>query len=261
LGLAAPTAVSEILNTSDIDFEFPHGLSFFQPYLQYFIKENLEVGGQAYLSRAPDGTITGLLTYDDFEKTGAIYTRSRQVFDYFSQLKPFNSFFAEMKTKGESETYDIYTVNLEHLAINHRFSHEISIAEEGDVDGLEQFMLSNNPGMNRKWVSVALKAGDNCFFVRLGKEIAGLGWLSNVKGIGRLHSLFVKPQFRKIGIAEDILYSRLLWLRSKHARLAFSEISRENYPSSKIATKGNMTVSGQVFQYFKKNSDKKIELK
>jgi hypothetical protein len=88
-----------------------------------------------------------------------------------------------------------------------------------------------------------------------------LGWLSIVNGIGRLHTLHVRPQFRKIGIGEDILYARLLWLKSKHARSVFSEISRDNSSSSKIAMKGHMTVSGQVFQYFKKDSAKKAELK
>ena len=39
--------VSQIRNTSDIDFVFPGGFSFFEPYLQYHIREILEVGGEA----------------------------------------------------------------------------------------------------------------------------------------------------------------------------------------------------------------------
>jgi|SRR5271157_1254194 len=248
--------VSEIRNTLDIDFVFPSGLSFFEPYLQYFIKEILEIGGEAYVSRTPEGAVSGIFIYDDSEKLGTIYTRSRQVFDYFYELKPFNFLFAEMRTEVENEVYDIYTVDLENLAIVHRFSHEIS-AEEGHIDEIEQFMVSTHPGINRKWVNVALKNGDRCFIVRLSKEIAGLGWLSMVNGVGRLHSLYVKPQFRRIGIGEDILYARLLWLKLKHARSAFSEISRYNLLSSRIAVKAQMSVSGQVFQYFKKNLARK----
>jgi GNAT superfamily N-acetyltransferase len=95
----------------------------------------------------------------------------------------------------------------------------------------------------------------------LGSEIAGLGWVSIVNGIGRLHSLYVRPQFRRIGIGEDILFARLLWLKSMHARSAFSEISRYNLSCSRIAMEGHMRVSGQVFQYFRKNLDRKKELK
>jgi GNAT superfamily N-acetyltransferase len=84
-----------------------------------------------------------------------------------------------------------------------------------------------------------------------------LGWLSSANRIGRLHSLYVNPQFRGIGIGLDILYARLIWLKSMRASSAFSEISRENLPSSRIALKGGMSVSGQVFQYFKKDPSSK----
>ncbi|OLE70738.1 hypothetical protein AUF78_05350 [archaeon 13_1_20CM_2_51_12] len=255
------TRAVEIRNASDIDFIFPDGFSFFEPYLQYFVKETLGAGGQAYVSRNSEGTISGIFIYDYSEKTGTIYTRSRRVFDYFYELRPSDFLFAEMKTEHESEIYDIYHVNLRSIAVDHRFSHEISIAEEADSDEIGQFMASTHPGINRRWVNVAFDAGERCFFVRLGKEIAGLGWLSIVNNIGRLHSLHVKPQFRRMGIGEDILFARLLWLTSKRARSAFSEISRENSPSSRIAMKGHMTASGQIFQYFGKDSDGKTHRK
>jgi len=255
------TKAFEIRNASDIDFVFPNGFSFFEPYLQYFVRETLGAGGQAYVSRTSEGTISGIFLYDDSEKTGTIYTRSKEAFHYFYELRPANFLFAELKTEHESEVYDIYTADLENLSVVHRFSHEISIAEEGDVDELGQFMASTHSGINRRWVNVALNEGERCFFVRLGKEIAGLGWLSIVNGIGRLHSLHVKPQFRRIGIGEDILFARLLWLRAKRARSAFSEISRDNSPSSRIARKGRMTPSGTIFQYFKKDRGGKMDRK
>ncbi len=250
-----------VRSPSDIDFVFPNGFSFFEPYLQYFIRETIGAGGEAYASRTSEGNISGIFVYDGSEKIGTIYTRSRRVFDYFYGLRPANFLFAELKTEHESEVYDIYTIDLENLSVAHRFSYEISIAEEGDVDEIGQFMASTHPGINRRWVNVALEEGERCFFVRLGKEIAGLGWLSIVNGIGRLHSLHVKPQFRRIGIGEDILFARLLWLRSKRARSAFSEISRDNPPSSRIAMKGLMFPSGTIFQYFKKDSGGEMDRK
>src|SRR5437879_7052693 len=166
--------------------------------------------------------------------------RAKEAFDYFDELRPANFLFAELKTEHESEVYDIYTIDLENLAVAHRFSHEISIAEEGDIDEIGQFMASTHPGINRRWVNVALKEGERCFFVRLGKEIAGLGWLSIVNNMGRLHSLHVKPQFRRIGIGEDIQFARLLWLTSKRAQSAFSEIAPANCRSSSIDIQGRI---------------------
>jgi ribosomal protein S18 acetylase RimI-like enzyme len=249
--------VSKLSSAFDIDLVFPDGFSFFEPYLRYFIREVLEIGGEAYVSRTSDDNVSGIFIYDDFEKGGTVYTRSREVFEYFSGLKPFNFLFAELRTELESEIYDIYTIDLENHNVVHRFSNEISMADEGQIGEIERFMVLAHPGMNRRWIRVALKNGDKCFVVRLGSEIAGLGWVSFVNSIGRIHSLFVKPQFRRLGIGEDILYARLLWLKSKHARSAFSEISSCNSPSVRIELKAQMEVCGQVFQYFKKNPARK----
>ena len=166
-----------------------------------------------------------------------------------------------MKTELENEIFDIYSLDFENHVLVHRFSYEISMAENSNTVEVEKFMALTHPGINKKWVSVALKNGDKCFIVRLSNEIAGLGWLSIVNGIGRLHSLYVKPQFRRIGIGEDILNARLLCLKSKHAHSAFCEISRYNVASSGNVMKAHMRVSGQVFQYFKKDLDRKKEMK
>ena len=75
--------VSEIVSASDIDFAFPSGVSFFEPFLQYFTREILEIGGEAYVSGATMDAVSGLFMYDDAEKVASIYTSSREVFDYF----------------------------------------------------------------------------------------------------------------------------------------------------------------------------------
>lgn len=242
--------VSQIKDISGMsNIVFPNDLSFFEPYLRYHARETLEAGGEAYLSRTSKGVVSGLFLYDEAEKAGTIYTRSREVFDYFYGLKPFSYLFAEMKTEHESEVYDIHTVDLEKVPVTHRFRHEISVAEDRNADEIERFMVSTHPGINRSWVKIALKNGEKSFTVRLGKEITGVGWVSMVSRIGRLHSLYVEPRFRRLGIGEDILHARLLWLKTKRARSAFSEISRDNIAASRIAMKEQMRVSGQIFLY------------
>ncbi|HVH15859.1 MAG TPA: hypothetical protein VNA15_09110, partial [Candidatus Angelobacter sp.] len=84
----------------------------------------------------------------------------------------------------------------------------------------------------------------------------GVGWLSLVNDIGRLHTLFVKPRFRMVSVGLDVLFARLLWLKSKNARIALSERSVNNLQSSRIAVRGGMKVSGQVYQYFKTEMSK-----
>ncbi len=249
---------SQLRNASDVHSAFPNGFSFFQPYLEYWIKETLEIGGEAYVSESATGNGSGLFLYDDYEKAGSIFTLSREVFDYFYRLKPFKSIYAELHTEHPKEIYDIHTTDLENNSLDHKFSHAVSVADREQIEEIRQFMLSTHPGTNPRWIDVALRNGDTCVIVRLGDEIAGVGWLSLVNGIGRLHSLFVKPRFRKMGIGLDILFARLLWLRSKQARMAFSEISVNSFQSSKTALKGGMRVSGQVYQYFKHETSNSV---
>ncbi len=250
--------VFQVRNVSDVHLVFPNGFSFFQPYLEYWIKETLEIGGEAHVSESATGNGSGLFLYDDYEKAGSIFTLSREVFDYFYRLKPFKSIYAELHTEHPKEIYDIHTTDLENNSLDHKFSHAVSVADREQIEEIRQFMLSTHPGTNPRWIDVALRNGDTCVIVRLGDEIAGVGWLSLVNGIGRLHSLFVEPRFRKMGIGLDILFARLLWLRSKQARMAFSEISVNSFQSSKTALKGGMRVSGQVYQYFKHETSNSV---
>jgi hypothetical protein len=243
--------ISQVRNPSDFHFEFPTSFSFFQPYLEYWTKETLEIGGEAYVSETAAGNVSGLFLYDAYEKAGSIFTQSSEAFDYFYRLKPFKSIYAELQTEHPKEIYDIHTIDLEWSSLDHTFSHAVSVADGDQIEEIRQFMLSTHPGTNPRWIDVALRNGDKCVTVRLGEEIAGVGWLSLVNGVGRLHSLFVKPRFRRMGLGLDVLFARLYWLKSKNARIAFSEISTDNPQSSKISTRGGMRVTGQVYQYFK----------
>lgn len=238
---------SRILNESEIG-AFPTGLSFFGPHVHFFVKQTLAIGGEAYLSRGSDGELSGVFIHDPVERVGSVFTSSREVFEYFFSLKSGSFLFAEVRAEHECETYDIYTVDLAESVV-HRFGHEITIAEASEADEIMRFMRPSHPRMNGRWVKVALSDGDKCFIVRLENEIAGLGWVSLVNGSGRLHSLFVAPLYRRMGIGEDILHARLLWLKSKGAKMAYSEILRDNIPSVKTALKAKMAVSGQVFIY------------
>src|SRR6266851_3566141 len=147
--------VSRVRNASDVHFVFPNGFSFFQPYLEYWIKETLEIGGEAYVSETAAGNGSGLFLYDDYEKAGSIFTRSREVFDYFYKLKPFKSIYAELQTEDPKEIYDIHTIDLENHSLDHTFSHAISVVDIEQVEGIRQFMLSAHPGTNPRWIDVA----------------------------------------------------------------------------------------------------------
>src|SRR5690348_9341548 len=98
--------VSEVTLATLTEFHFDRELSFFEPYIHHWIREILEVGGEVYVARTPEEILSGVFLYDKFEKTGTICTRSRDVFDYFYNLKPLNSVYAEIHAEHPKETYD-----------------------------------------------------------------------------------------------------------------------------------------------------------
>jgi GNAT superfamily N-acetyltransferase len=245
-------SVTPLNMDSVMDTEFPDGISFFSSFLSYYAREVLEVGGEAFVSKDAENRINGLFIYDQFEKTGTVFTNSRAVFNLFYGFRQHRFLFSEVMTEFENEPFDIYSMNLANYIGDHRFRHEVEMAEENEIEEIERFMAMVNPGMNPGWVRVAIHNGDRCFISRLGDEIAGLGWLSKVNGVGRLHSLFVSPKFRGMGIGTDLLNARLFWLRASGTKWVFSEISQFNVPSARIAAKGGMKKTGVIYLYFRK---------
>ena len=237
---------------------FSEHMSFFDPYLNYFVEEMLKIGGDAVVSTDPEGKKTGLYIYDPAEMVATVFTSHSEVFNYFLGYRSHDVLFSEIRTEIRNEPYSIYSIDIGNCEQSGRFSHEVRLADGYDIDAIEKFMTAANPKMNRRWVRVATESGDKCFVVELGDEIAGLGWLSLVNGRGRLHSLYVSPQFRRQGIGTDLLRARLMWLRAKRAKSAFSEISDLNEPSSTIAEGEGMKKVGKIYQYFGKQGKEPV---
>jgi ribosomal protein S18 acetylase RimI-like enzyme len=233
----------------------PENLSFFPvPYLRYWAKETLDLGGEVQVARSRDEQITGLFVYDGYEQNGTVFTRSQEVFDYFFQLNPAGSLWSELKAIQPSFSYDILTMELDGANLKHDFKRRVSI--DTDIAEIERFMSQTaHEVLNPKWVRVATANGDRCFVARIGNEIAGLAWLSLVDGVGRVPDLYVKPQFRRTGVAVDLFYARLTYLKSMRALSYFAEIAHDNEPGLKHALKVGMKISGEIFEYYREESE------
>jgi ribosomal protein S18 acetylase RimI-like enzyme len=245
----ADIQITEIKKESEMP-AFPGGLSDFPiSYLRYWVKEALDIGGEACVSKTSTGEISGLCVYDDYEQTGTVFTKSKEVFDYFFKMKPFSSCFSEIKAEHSNKAFEILSVdNLNGITLGREFKHQISI--ERNVSEIERFMTSVHYGLNPNWVRVALANGDKCFAARIGKDIVGIAWLSLVDGIGRVSDLYVKQQFRRNGIAGDLFYARLIYLKSRRARSYFAEIAHDNEAAMSHALKVGLKVTGVVYEYF-----------
>lgn len=240
--------ILEVKQASEIPV-LPEGLSRFPvPYLRYWAKETLDIGGEVRVSKNETGEISGLFVFDDYESDGTVFTTSREVFDYFAKEKPESSLWSELQMDRSTHSFDILAMtNLDSVALEHKFRHGVVI--ETNIAQIERFMNASHYALNPKWVRVALANGDRCFAAKIDSEIVGIAWLSLVDGIGRVPDLYVAPRFRRSGVARDLFYARLVYLQSRHAESYFAEIAHDNEPALKHALKVGMKVSGQIFEY------------
>ena len=226
----------------------PKGLSLFDPFLRHEVKEALEAGGEAYVSKNSEGGKNGLFIYDSYEATGTIFTKSREVFDYFHDFKPSSYIFSELEVaEHPKEVWDIWQLDVDNALSSHRFKHNVSM--DNDVGEIEQFMAATQPETNRQWVSVALRNGDKCFVVKVANRIVGIAWMTIVDGVARSHGLYVEPQFRRMGVTTDNFQARLIYLKSRHVHTLINEIAESNVASSGHAARIGERIVGKIFLY------------
>jgi len=234
--------------------ELPKGLSFFDPILRHESKEALEAEGEVFVYQNPKGDKTGLFIYDNYETTGTIFTKSRDAFDHFYALKPSSYIFSELEAaEYEKEVWNIWQLDVTKARSAHRFRHHVSI--DNNVDEIERFMASTQPGTNKRWVRVALDNGDKCFVVRIANKIVGLAWLTIVGEVARSHSIYVEPQFRRKGIMADNFQARLMYLKSRRVRTLINEVAESNIPSSRHVEKIGEIIVGKLFLYCSPDSE------
>jgi L-amino acid N-acyltransferase YncA len=226
----------------------PKGLSFFDPVLRHEAREALEAGGEAYISESPEEGRNGLFIYDAWEATGTIFTKSREAFDRFFALKPSSYIFSELEVPElPKEVWNIWQLDVDRVPPDHRFRHNVSM--DADAKEIERFMAATQPGTNPRWISVALRHGDKCFVTKIDNRIVGMAWVTIVGGIARSHSIYVEPQFRRMGIMKDNLQARLIYLKSRRVHTLINEIAESNVASSKHVEKAGEKIVGKIYLY------------
>jgi GNAT superfamily N-acetyltransferase len=227
--------------------EFGHLSEYFDPFLVPFALDTLRVGGEVWVSRSPDG-IDGLFLYAPSERFGSIFTRSPAVAEAFSTFHPGASIFSDFPFGAASETFGIYRVSLDGAPDGHRYSHPVRAADEGDRDGVVGLMRNVHGVVDDRWFDSLLREREMCFVVDGPAEIAGTAWVSVAHGHARLHSLSVRPRYRRTRVGTDLWHARVAWARHAGARQVLTEISDHNRPSQAIAEAGGMRRVGEIYR-------------
>ena len=240
--------ISPVKNVDEQLKSLPKGLSFFDPILRHETKETLEAGGEVYVSESPVEEVDGLFIYDNWEATGTIFTRSKEVFDRVFALKPSSYIFSELDVPElPKDLWNIWQLDVDRAPREYRFRYHVSMS--ADEKEIERFMMATQPETNPRWISVALRHGDKCFVNSIDNRIVGMAWVTIVGAFARSHSIYVEPQFRRMGMMSDNLHARLIYLKSRGVHTLINEIAESNVASSKHVEKAGEKIVGKLYLY------------
>ena len=233
-----PTDLEE-LGTADLS-------PWFNPFLVHFAREARRCGGEARVVRE-GGTITGFVVSDPVERVATVFTRSVPVAEAAVRGRGPYGMYSDVSFDPTAEPFAILSVSLRDSLPSHRFRHFVRPFGADDRLSVLDLMREVYGAVNERWFEGFPTQSEAGFVVEVGRRIAGVGWVTQVGSHARLHSLTVRPPFRRMGLGTDLLFSRLLWAQRAGAGEVVSEISEENVGSLAIAQRGGMRAIGRIY--------------
>ncbi|HYA11048.1 MAG TPA: GNAT family N-acetyltransferase [Thermoplasmata archaeon] len=220
----------------------------FNPFVVPFAREAIGSGGQAVIARE-SGRVVGLQLTDPTERVASVFSRSGAVAEAFlREPGAEGGAYAEVDLVGPRELFAVHTLRLAELP-PHRFRHRVRLLGPGELAAVDALLSEVYGSSSERWLAVAASEGERCFGVDVGGTLAGVAWALVAGPWARLHTLTVRPGFRRMGVATDLLFARLLFARHAGAREALSEIAERNLPSRAVAARAGMRPAGQLFLY------------
>ena len=220
---------------------------FFNPFLPLFMKEALRCGGEVCTVGA-DREVSGLFLYHDVEKEASIFTRDRRIAEALFGHRGQVAVFSDFELAPGAEAYDIYAADHPAWRSSHRFAHPVRAAEPADGAAVVDLMREVYGRVDERWLGAVPSGPDRCFVADGAGELAGAGWVAVANGHGRLHSLTVRPRYRRSGVGKDLFHARVQWTRHVGAVRVISEISTRNAESRGLAEWGGMRPVGRIYR-------------
>jgi [ribosomal protein S18]-alanine N-acetyltransferase len=223
------------------------GLSeYFGPYLRYFVSETLRCGGEVDVATEA-GDVTGLLVGNEPERLGSVFARTDEALRSLGARHDRWSLFAERRPDPPIEPYVVYRGRPTATASPLRLTHPIRPARPADLDGMRALLDRVDGPVNPRWFEGLPWESERGFVAEDGGRTVGEGWLSVVGSRGRLHSLAVEPRYRRLGLATDLVGTRVELARSLGLTEVISEIEQDNRASRLIAERFGMRPVGRMF--------------
>jgi GNAT superfamily N-acetyltransferase len=218
----------------------------FEPFLTHFAQETLRCGEEVWLAES-EGRTKGLFLCHGGERVASVFTRERAIADAFFRLRDHIGVYSDFSLSPNAEVFHVYETPVVTADVRPGFTHPVRAAREDDRPALVRLMTELYGTFDARWLDPVDRSGEKCFVVEVGGVLVGAAWVSVVPGNARLHSLSVRPGFRRMGVGTDLWSARVQWARLAGAARVVTEISEHNVASRAIATAGGMRPVGELF--------------
>jgi len=237
------------LNAEEIGpkLERPDLSSWFNPFLSRFAQETVGSGGRA-LVRESGGAVEALVLTDPTERTASVFARSGAWAETMTAATVDAAVYAEAELPRPREVFEIRSAAVAEIP-RHRFRYPVQVVQGRTFDRVGPLLREVYGRYSERWPAAAQEAGEACLGVEADGRLVGAAWVLVVGRHARLHSLTVRPEYRRLGIGTDLLFARLLFARQAGAEQAISEISERNVGSRAIAERAGMLPKGRLFLY------------
>ncbi len=217
----------------------------FDPFLSSFARQVIAVGGEVETGWR-DGRLAAVLLFVRAERLGSAFVRDPSDLDRVGSRIAPGELYVEHSVPAIRETLDVFRFDLERARPRHPLRHPVRVADRRDADALSR--LAGPAPIERRWTDALWESGETAFAAEIEGTIVGAAWGGRAGAFGRVHSLYVHPRYRRLGVGADLLEARLRWLRAEGARQVVTEIAIDNAPSLAITRHAGGAPIGRMYR-------------
>lgn len=217
----------------------------FGPLLPSFVRETLRHRGAVRLAVA-GRSIVGLALDDPPERSATVFGRDPVAVKELARPLGSHAVFSELPLPPVAESYRLLRADPARAAA-HRFRHPVRPADAAELPTLLARFHGAVGRADEPWAEALRGSEEVAFVAEVDGRAAGVAWLLVAGTHARLHSVWVAPRYRGIGVGTDLVAARLLWAGAAGARSALCEIATTNGPSLAAATRAGFAPAGEMY--------------
>ncbi|HTW56004.1 MAG TPA: GNAT family N-acetyltransferase [Thermoplasmata archaeon] len=243
--LPAPLLRS-VLDASETDgWSLPDVSPWFGPFLPAFVRATLRAGGSVRAALAGRRAVA-LALDDPAERSATVFGGREDAVRALALPLRGRAVFSELPLDGRAETYRIVSVDLDSVppAV---FRHPVRLLDPAEVPGFLAGLRGAAGRPDEPWARQLRGSEESAFGATVDGTPAGLAWAAVAGGHARLHSVWVAPRFRRLGVGSDLVFARLLWARTEGARSAIAEIAAGNAASLATVARAGFAPVGAMY--------------